>query len=288
MKVLVGIEPCRRAVGDLQRKDGAVGLVPTMGAFHEGHLSLIQAARRRCSSVAVTIFVNPTQFGPGEDFENYPRTMEADLAACESAGVDLVFTPSLRTMYPSGVKTTVHVSGLTEGLCGSHRPGHFDGVTTVVAKLFNVLPADTAFFGEKDYQQLLVLRQMVRDLDIPVKIVACPIVRESDGLACSSRNRYLSDAQRTRATALYRALFAARDRVEAGHQEATELISRIRSEISAAGPMEIDYIAIVDPETLGPITVVDRPARIALAVRIGPCRLIDNIAVNENTETLRR
>ncbi|MCH7885939.1 MAG: pantoate--beta-alanine ligase [Planctomycetes bacterium] len=281
MKVFNEIEACYGAVRDVQRRGGRVGLVPTMGALHEGHVSLIEAARRRSDSVAVTIFVNPTQFGPNEDFEKYPSDTEADLAACEASGADIVFTPSVETLYPRGFETTIHVSGLTEGLCGAHRPGHFDGVTTIVAKLLNILPADAAFFGEKDYQQLLVIRRMVRDLNLPVEIVACPIVREKDGLACSSRNRYLSPSERSQAAVLSRALFSARDRIAAGHKRVKELVARIRAEILAAGPAKIDYVEIVDAETLDSLTEVDRPARIVLAARIGPCRLIDNVAVKE-------
>ena len=281
MKVFNEIEACYGAVRDVQRRGGRVGLVPTMGALHEGHVSLIEAARRRSDSVAVTIFVNPTQFGPNEDFEKYPSDTEADLAACEASGADIVFTPSVETLYPRGFETTIHVSGLTEGLCGAHRPGHFDGVTTIVAKLLNILPADAAFFGEKDYQQLLVIRRMVRDLNLPVEIVACPIVREKDGLACSSRNRYLSPSERSQAAVLSRALFSARDRIAAGHKRVKELVTRIRAEILTAGLAKIDYVEIVDAETLDSLTEVDRPARIVLAARIGPCRLIDNVAVKE-------
>ncbi len=282
MKVFNEIEACYGAVRDVQRRGGRVGLVPTMGALHEGHVSLIEAARRRSDSVAVTIFVNPTQFGPNEDFEKYPSDTEADLAACEASGADIVFTPSVETLYPRGFETTIHVSGLTEGLCGAHRPGHFDGVTTIVAKLLNILPADEAFFGEKDYQQLLVIRRMVRDLNLPVEIAACPIVREKDGLACSSRNRYLSPSERSQAAVLSRALFSARDRIAAGHKRVKELVTRIRAEILTAGPAKIDYVEIVDAETLDSLTEVDRPARIVLAARIGPCRLIDNVDVNED------
>ncbi|MCH7839369.1 MAG: pantoate--beta-alanine ligase [Planctomycetes bacterium] len=281
MKVFSKIEACYGAVRDVQRRGGRVGLVPTMGALHQGHVSLIEAARRRCGSVAVTIFVNPTQFGPDEDFEKYPQPLEADLAACEASGVDIVFTPSVETLYPRGFETTIHVSGLTEGLCGAHRPGHFDGVTTIVAKLLNILPAEVAFFGEKDYQQFLVIRRMVCDLNLPIEIAACPIVREKDGLACSSRNRYLSPSERSQAAVLSRALFSARDRIAAGHKRVKELVTRIRAEILTAGPAKIDYVEIVDAETLDSLTEVDRPARIVLAARIGPCRLIDNVAVKE-------
>jgi len=251
-----------------------------MGAFHAGHLSLVDEARRRCDHVAVTIFVNPTQFVPGEDFEAYPRTLETDLRACEQAGADLVFAPSLEEMYRPNAMTKVSVAGLTKGLCGAARPGHFDGVTTVVAKLFNILPADMAFFGEKDYQQLVVIRRMVTDLDIPIEIVACPTVREPDGLAMSSRNAYLSPPQRAQAVVLSAALFDAGDRIGAGQRDAKELVQRIRDRIESAGPCAIDYVEIVDPETLEPVRSITAPVRICLAVRIGECRLIDNVGAD--------
>ena len=280
MDVLNDIAVSRDAIRALQRNGRVVGLVPTMGALHEGHLSLIRAARTRCSAVAVTIFVNPTQFGPGEDYEAYPQTLDADLHACEAEGVDLVFAPGVTTMYPAGTQTTVHVSGLTEVLCGPCRPGHFDGVTTIVAKLFQILPADIAFFGEKDYQQLVVIRQMVRDLNMPIEIVACPTVREPDGLALSSRNAYLSGSERKAAPVLSRALFSAANRAGAGELDVAALVRGIREEILAAGPVSIEYVDIVDAETLTPLTTIDRPARICLAARIGSCRLIDNVPVD--------
>ena len=280
MNVFTDIDPCRQAVRAVQQAGGTVGLVPTMGALHEGHLSLIRAAKVRCTRVAVSIFVNPTQFGPAEDFAAYPRPLEADLAACERAGVDWVFTPTVETMYPSGAKTTVHVRGVTDVLCGPLRPGHFDGVATVVAKLFQILPADAAFFGEKDYQQLTVIRQMVRDLNIPVEIVGCPTLREPDGLAMSSRNAYLSPAQRRQAGSLSRALFAAVDRVRRGERNVAALVGGIREEILSAGPARIEYVDVVDADTLALLSIVDRPARICLAVRLGSCRLIDNVGVD--------
>ena len=241
---------------------------------------LIRAARARVSHVAVTIFVNPAQFGPGEDFAAYPRPMEADLRVCEDAGVDLVFTPSVEAMYPGGAKTSIHVQGLSEVLCGPHRPGHFDGVATVVAKLFHILPADMAFFGEKDYQQLQVIRRMVRDLNIPIEVVGCPTVREADGLAMSSRNAYLNPEERRQAVSLSGALFAAVDRVAAGRRNVATLVEEARKAILAAGPATIEYIEVVDAETLERLATVDRPARICLAVRIGACRLIDNVTVD--------
>lgn len=280
MNVYADILPCRTTVRGIQRTGGTVGLVPTMGALHEGHFSLIRAAKARCTHVAVTVFVNPTQFGPAEDFTAYPRPLDADLRACESAGVDLVFTPTVETMYPSGVKTTVHMGGLTDVLCGPLRPGHFDGVATVVAKLFHILPADIAFFGEKDYQQLAVIRRMVRDLNIPIEIVGCPTVREPDGLAMSSRNVYLTPAQRTQATCLSRALFDAADRVQQGERTVPAILGELCGRILVAGPVTIEYIDLVDAETLERLRTVDRPARICLAVRIGSCRLIDNVGVD--------
>lgn len=277
MHVWKDIEPCREAVREAQRDGRIVGLVPTMGALHQGHLSLIHAARERCGFVTVTIFVNPTQFGPNEDLEAYPRDRETDLAACKDAAVDLVFCPETTTMYPPGSQTTVHVDGVTQGLCGAFRPVHFDGVATVVLKLFNILPADLAFFGEKDYQQMAMIRQMVRDLDLPIEIVPCPTVRESDGLAMSSRNAYLTEAQRQQAVSLSRALFEASDRVAAGVRDAANITGRIREVIQSAGPADIEYVDVVHPETLEVVKTVDRLVRICLAVRIGACRLIDNV-----------
>ena len=279
MQQITDIDACRNAVQRVGRTDQRVGLVPTMGALHEGHLSLMREARRRCGFVAVTIFVNPTQFAAGEDLERYPRPLQADLAACEKTGVDLVFTPTAGAMFPGDATTTVRVTELTTGLCGAHRPGHFDGVTPVVAKLFQILPCDVAFFGEKDYQQLVVVRRMVRDLNMPIDIVGCPIVREEDGLALSSRNAYLSPEDRAQAVSLSRALFAAQEQVAAGECSARALVGRIRERIEAAGPVQIDYIEVVDPESLEPVREVLGDARICLAARIGPCRLIDNIAV---------
>ena len=288
MVVLKEIGPCREAVRDARRGRGAVGLVPTMGALHKGHMSLIRASVEQCAFTAVSIFVNPTQFGPAADFEGYPRMLDADLAACESAGVDLVFAPSVLAMYPAGVKTTVHLNGVTDGLCGPGRPGHFDGVATVVSKLFNILPADLALFGEKDYQQLVVIRRMVRDLSIPIEIVGWPTVREPDGLACSSRNAYLSAGERKQASCLSSALFTAVDRIAAGKRDAAPIIGAIREEIVAAGPAEIEYVDIVDANTLDVMSIIDRPARICLAVRIGSCRLIDNVPVEGKVETSKR
>ncbi len=280
MVVLEETEPCRLAVREARRSGRTVGLVPTMGALHEGHLSLIRAARERCDFVAVTIFVNPTQFGPGEDYQTYPRTLESDLQACETEGVDLVFRPATETVYPEGAQTTVHVDGVTKRLCGPCRPGHFDGVATVCAKLFSILPADLAFFGEKDYQQMVMIRRMALDLNLPIEIVPCPTVREPDGLAMSSRNASLSGEERKQAASLSRGLFAAADGIAAGERSAAAIVAVIRDRILWAGPADIEYIEVVDPDTLEGVKTIDGPVRICLAGRIGSCRLIDNIGVS--------
>lgn len=279
MHVVKDISEARCAVMALRLAGRSVGLVPTMGALHEGHRSLMRVAAGRCDAVAVTIFVNPRQFGPAEDLAAYPRPIREDLAACEAEGVAIVFTPEVATMYPPGATTAVHVAGLTEGLCGAHRPGHFDGVATIVTKLFNILPADAAFFGEKDYQQLQVIRRFVADLNIPIEIVGCPTVREADGLALSSRNVYLSAEHRAQAPALHRAMQAAAARVAKGERDVAVLSAAMRAEILAAGPFSIDYVEIVDADSLAPLARVDRPARICLAVRIGGTRLIDNLPI---------
>ncbi len=280
MDVLTTVEQCRDAVRRVREARETIGLVPTMGALHEGHLSLIREARRRCRRTVVTIFVNPMQFVAGEDFDAYPRPLDDDLRACDSAGVDFVFAPTAQTMFDQDARTSVHVADLSDGLCGPHRPGHFDGVATVVCKLFNVLPADAAFFGEKDYQQLIVIRRMVCDLNIPIEIVGCPTVRGPDGLAMSSRNVYLSPGERRQATSLSRAMIAAGKSVKRGKNDVERLVSEMRKTIMAAGPANIDYIEFVDPDSLESLSVIDRPARICLAVRIGETRLIDNLAVD--------
>jgi pantoate--beta-alanine ligase len=280
MMVLKGVKEARAAVLEARQNGSTVGLVPTMGALHEGHLSLVRAARVDCEFVAVTIFVNPTQFGPNEDLSRYPRPLERDLDLCDREGASLVFTPTVDEMYPPGAQTTVSVAGLTVGLCGRHRPVHFAGVTTVVCKLFHILPAHRAYFGEKDYQQLVVIRQMARDLDLDIEVVGCPTVREPDGLAMSSRNAYLGAEARAQATVLNRTLFEAVEAVRNGVQESTVLIEAIRGELQAAGIERIDYVEIVHPETLAPCSRVVGPARICLAVHVGSSRLIDNVAVD--------
>jgi len=282
MQVIQDLTTCRNEVMSYRRGGESVGLVPTMGALHEGHLSLIRAAKARCRKAAVTIFVNPTQFGPKEDFAAYPRPVEDDLAACRSAGVDLVFAPTMEAMYPGERLTAIHVAKMTDVLCGPFRPGHFDGVVTVVAKLFHILPADFAFFGEKDYQQLVVIRRMVRELDFPIEIIPCPTVREPSGLAMSSRNAYLSEEERRRAESLSRVLLTARDRVLGGERDAERLLALARTELRSSGVTDIEYVEIVDSASLEQLTTVDRPARMCLAVRIGRTRLIDNVALDKD------
>ncbi|HOB75950.1 MAG TPA: pantoate--beta-alanine ligase [Phycisphaerae bacterium] len=279
MNKLETIEQVRKYVGEARKAGRRIGFVPTMGALHEGHRSLMRAARAACDEVIVSIFVNPTQFGPGEDFERYPRPLEADLAACREEGVGAAFCPSVAEMYPPDSVTTVTVSRLTEGLCGAHRPGHFNGVTTVVTKLFNIVQPDVAFFGQKDAQQAAVIRRMVRDLCMPVEIVVCPTVREPDGLAISSRNSYLSAGERAQALSLSAALRWAEAQVRAGQRDVESLVREMRRQIDAAGPCGIDYIEIVDADDLRPKAVVEGRCLIALAVRIGNTRLIDNMVV---------
>ena len=276
MIVAEHIPEVRRQVDEARLREEAVRLVPTMGALHEGHLSLIRAARTDGGFIVVSIFVNPTQFGPGEDLARYPRPIDDDLAACEAEGVDLVFHPRPEEMYPDEPKTTVHVAGLTEGLCGAYRPGHFAGVCTVVTKLLGIVRPDAAYFGEKDAQQLAVIRRMVADLNLPVRIRACPLVRDADTLATSSRNRYLSEAERARALALPRALLEAGGRIRAGERDAAAVERRVREALEAADGVEPQYVAVVDPDTLEPLETIGGQVLVAAAVRVGETRLIDN------------
>jgi len=255
-----------------------IALVPTMGALHEGHLTLVRAARASCRRTIVSIFVNPTQFGPGADFDRYPRDLDSDVAKLATVGADLAFAPNVMEMYPQGFATTVTVAGLTEGLCGPYRPGHFAGVATVVSKLLNQTTPDAAFFGEKDFQQLQVVRRLARDLDMPVEIVGVPTVREADGLAMSSRNAYLTAGERAKAATIYRSLAQAARDLQAGAASAN-VIARGKSELAAAGFDPIDYVAVVDADTLKPIPRASGNTRIAIAAWLGKTRLIDNLAV---------
>ena len=281
MIVASTIEETRLAVAEAKAAGRCVALAPTMGALHEGHLSLIDAARRACDFVVVSIFVNPTQFGPSEDLAAYPRGLDADLAACEARGVDLVFTPAVETMYPDGGRTTVTVAKLPETLCGRSRPTHFAGVCTVVAKLLNIVQPDQAMFGVKDYQQATILRQMVSDLDIPVGIVVCPIVREADGVAMSSRNANLSEAERAQAPALHESLRLAERMIRESAPPAGDVIAAIQQHLAERAPDgEIDYVQIIDPDDLSDVENTDRPVVVALAVQFARARLIDNVRVD--------
>jgi pantoate--beta-alanine ligase len=266
------------ALGRAARSRGArLGLVPTMGALHEGHLSLVRTAREKSDLVAASIFVNPTQFGPNEDFAKYPRALENDCALLEREGVELVFAPSVDEMYPQGAITWVVVGGLSERLCGKSRPGHFRGVATVVAKLFHIVEPDLAFFGQKDAAQVAIIRRMVRDLNMPVTIEVCPIVREPDGLAISSRNGYLSAQERKSALVLHRSLMRVQKLFESGERDSASLISAAKHEFASAPAVRLDYIEIVDPETLEPETALTKPTLVAVAAFVGQTRLIDNI-----------
>lgn len=280
MQVLETIEQVRQALRPARQAGRRVGFVPTMGALHEGHWSLVDQARAACDEVVVSIFVNPLQFGPSEDLDAYPNTLERDLTGCAEHGCDWVFTPPPRQMYPDHTLTRVAVRRLCEPLCGRNRPGHFEGVTTVVCKLFNIVLPDVAFFGEKDFQQLAIVRRMVRDLNMPVEIVGCPTVREPDGLAISSRNAYLDPDQRSRAASISAALGEAVDAVKQGVRDARELIARVRERIAEAKPVEVEYVEVVDPNTLESVEKIDRPVRMCVAARFGSARLIDNIALD--------
>ena len=259
-----------------RERPGAVGLVPTMGALHAGHLSLVEAARKENERVAVTIFVNPTQFGPHEDFSRYPRDLERDVSLLERAGAHLVFAPAVEVMFPPGAETTVDVGAVARPLEGERRPGHFKGVATVVLKLLGIATPDRAYFGEKDAQQLAVVRRLVRDLDIGVEIRACPIVREADGLALSSRNAYLSPEERRAASVLFRALEKAESLWAAGERSGPRLRRALLETLAAEPLARVDYAAVADPETFGEVEVATGPVRLVLAVVFGRTRLIDN------------
>ena len=255
-----------------------VALVPTMGALHEGHLALVAEAKRRADRVVASIFVNPKQFGPNEDFDAYPRRAEADSTKLAAAGVDVLWMPPVDEMYPQGFATNISVAGLPDGLCGAARPGHFDGVATVVAKLFNQVRPDIAIFGEKDWQQLAIIRRMATDLDMGVDVVGFPTQREDDGLARSSRNAYLTPDERAAAIALPRALGNAARSIEQGGS-IKEALSAVEAALLKAGFSPADYVELVDAETLQPLETLDRPGRLLAAARLGKARLIDNLAV---------
>lgn len=254
-----------------------VGFVPTMGYLHEGHQSLIVAAREKCDLVVVSIFVNPTQFGPNEDFHRYPRDLRRDRKVLEGLGVDVLFLPEAGKMYPAGYKTYVEVEELTKKLCGKTRPDHFRGVATVVAKLLNLVNPDVAFFGEKDFQQLLIIKRLVKDLDLPVKAVGLPTVREYDGLAMSSRNKYLDERERKAAAILYKTLLFAKEEHGRGEKDSHRLLMRMRSMIGSEPAVRLDYLQIVNPETLEEERQIKGKALVAVAAYVGKTRLIDNL-----------
>jgi len=276
MQIVRQLDPLRDALAELRKPGLKIGLVPTMGALHAGHMRLVEVAREHCDAVVASIFVNPTQFGEGEDLDAYPRQEAADATLLEAAGVELLWAPTADQMYPPGYATSVSVSGISDGLCGAARPGHFDGVATVVAKLFNQTRPDAAFFGEKDYQQLAVIRRMARDLDFTHDIVGVPTVRDPDGLALSSRNAYLTEQQRADAVALPETMREAAGAIAAGGDVAT-ILAEGRARILAAGFHKIDYLELRDADTLLALDKFNQPARLFAAAHIGRTRLIDNI-----------
>jgi pantoate--beta-alanine ligase len=280
MKTAKTISEVRRGVNHARRRGENIGFVPTMGALHEGHLSLVRAAKHQCRCVVVSIFVNPAQFGPNEDFRKYPRTLEKDAELITREGADILFTPSAEEMYDPSPAVWVDVEGLSERNEGRMRPGHFRGVATVVAKLFNIVQPDAAFFGQKDAAQLAVIRQMVRELRYPIDILGIPIVRESDGLAMSSRNVYLSPDERKQATVLSRALRAGDDAFQQGTTDANSVVALVRQQLNTE-PIHVDYVEILDPNTLLPVNEIKEPALLAVAARVGTTRLLDNIVLGE-------
>lgn len=277
MKVVESLAGMKALARAWRRAGKTIGFVPTMGYLHQGHLSLVRESKARTDVTVVSIFVNPTQFGPHEDFQKYPRDLAKDTAYLETVGVDVIFHPSAAEVYPPGYRTYAEVAGLQDRLCGRSRPGHFRGVVTVVLKLFEIVRPDLAFFGAKDAQQVLIIRRMARDLDLDVEIVTCPIVREPDGLALSSRNAYLGPAERRAALALSTGLRWAERAVTAGERDAARLVAGIRAVLEAEPLARIDYVEAVDPETLEPVADVRGEVLVALAVFIGSTRLIDNV-----------
>jgi len=277
MKICTTIDEMRAASRALRSQRGRLGFVPTMGALHEGHLSLVRAAKASCDVVAASIFVNPKQFGPNEDFGTYPRAFERDRSLLEKEGVDLLFAPPVEEMYPPGAVTWVTVEELSDKLDGRSRPGHFRGVTTAVSKLLHIVEPDAAFFGQKDAAQVAILRRMVRDLNFPVEIVVCPIVREPDGLAMSSRNAYLDSQQRRRALVLHRALMKVKKLAEQGERNVTRLLAIAREELASEPLVRLDYLEIVDPDSLDAVEEISKRALLVVAAFVGTTRLIDNI-----------
>lgn len=279
MELITTVQSIREAVRNARLAGKRIGFVPTMGFLHEGHLTLMRQARQECDYVVVSIFVNPTQFGPNEDFARYPRDLERDMQLCRSVPVEAIFHPDVAEMYPQPFLSKVSVGTVTEGLCGASRPGHFDGVATVVTKLFNIVKPDVAYFGQKDAQQVAVIRRMVIDLNMDLEIRPVPTVREADGLAMSSRNVYLSPAEREAALVLSRSLRMAQERVAAGERDLGALRAEMQAMIAAEPLASIDYVSIVDYDTLQPVERLEGRALAALAVRFGKTRLIDNVVL---------
>jgi pantoate--beta-alanine ligase len=280
MKVVPTVAGMKALVRQWKRAGKRIGLVPTMGYLHEGHLSLVRASKERTDVTVVSIFVNPTQFGPNEDFKKYPRDLHKDSAYLEKAGVDCLFHPEAAEIYPPGYRTYVEVQGLQDRLCGKSRPGHFRGVATVVLKLFDIVAPDAAFFGAKDAQQVLILRRMAADLDLDVEVVTCPLVREPDGLALSSRNAYLSSDERKAALSLSIGLRWAERAVAAGERDAAKIVAGIVAVLEAEPLARVDYVEAVDPETLEPVAELRGDVLVALAVFVGRTRLIDNVRLH--------
>jgi len=279
MQVIETVDAMQKRSEELRLSGQTIALVPTMGFFHEGHLELMRVGRRLADILVISIFVNPTQFGPGEDFQTYPRDMEGDLAGARDVGVDLVFAPSVQEMYPDGHQTKISLERVTKHLCGLSRPGHFDGVTTVVAKLFHIAKPHLAIFGEKDYQQLTAVKRMVKDLDMDVQIIGVPTFREPDGLAMSSRNTYLKPEERKSALCLKKSLDLARDMFRQGEKDAQRMKEAVEKLILSYPFTEIDYISICDPISLEDVDRIEEKALLALAVKVGKARLIDNCLV---------
>ncbi|NPA39420.1 MAG: pantoate--beta-alanine ligase [Thermodesulfobacteria bacterium] len=279
MKEVKNIKEMQKLAEEWRKEGIKIGFVPTMGFLHEGHLSLVRIAKKLAQKVVVSIFVNPLQFGPQEDFRDYPRDIERDKKLLEAEEVDVVFIPEAEEMYPQGFQTYVEVTELTKGLCGAFRPGHFKGVTTVVLKLFNIVKPHIAVFGEKDYQQLMVIKRMVKDLNLDIEIVGAPIVREKDGLAMSSRNTYLSEEERKSALSLYKALQKAQELVNSGIKDVKQLKEELKNFIHQHPYTKVQYIEFVNPETLESVEKVDNPTLCALAVFVGKARLIDNAII---------
>ena len=287
METIHTIEWMKQIAHEARAHERILGLVPTMGALHEGHFSLIRAAQRECAPLAVSLFVNPKQFGPAEDFSKYPRTLEQDRAALEALGVDFLFAPSPQDMYPSGFRTSVVVEGLSDHLEGRSRPGHFRGVTTVVLKLFEIVQPRFAYFGRKDAQQVRLIRQMSADLNLDTSVVVCPIVREADGLALSSRNVYLKGEDRRAAAALSRSLAAVRDEIAKGERDTGRLLAALRRVLTLEPRIALDYAELVDNETLEPVPILRGTCYVLLAAKVGDTRLIDNALIEPDGESFR-